>query len=81
MIMYYHVNDLHFSLRHSHVNMYADDTSLSFSSKSIPLINGCVNEDLVYLKSWFNANKLSLNVTKTQSLVIGGFFFFFINSI
>ena len=52
--------------------MYADDTSLSFSSKSIHLINECVNEDLGYLKSWLNANKLSLNVTKTQSLVIGG---------
>ena len=25
-----------------------------------------------YLKSWLNAKKLSLNVTKTQSLVIGG---------
>ena len=43
-----------------------------FSSKSIHLINECVNEDLGYLKSWLNANKLSLNVTKTQSLVIGG---------
>ena len=49
-----------------------DDTSLSFSSKSTQLINECVNEDLGYLKSWLNANKLSLNVTKTQSLVIGG---------
>ena len=58
--------------RHSDVNMYADDTSLSFSSKSIHLINECVNEDLGYLKSWLNANQLSLNVTKTQSLVIGG---------
>ena len=67
-----YANDLHFSLRHSDVNMYADDTSLSFSSKSIHLINECVNEDLGYLKSWLNANKLSLNVTKTQSLVIGG---------
>ena len=67
-----YVNDLHFSLRHSDVNMYADDTSLSFSSKSIQLINECVNEDLGYLESWLNANKLSLNVTKTQSLVIGG---------
>ena len=67
-----YVNDLHFSLRHSDVNMYADDTSLSFSSKSIQLINECINEDLGYLKSWLNANKLSLNVTKTQSLVIGG---------
>ena len=67
-----YVNDLHFSLRHSDVNMYADDTSLSFSAKSIHSINECVNEDLGYLKSWLNANKLSLNVTKTQSLVIGG---------
>ena len=49
-----------------------DDTSLFFSSKSIHLMNECVNEDLRYLKSWLNANKLSLNVTKTQSLVIGG---------
>ena len=52
--------------------MYTDDASLSFSSKSIALINECVNEDLGYLKSWLNANKLPLNVTKTQSLVIGG---------
>ena len=58
-----YVNDLHFSLRHSDVNMYADGATLSFSSKSIPLINECVNEDLGYLKSWRNANKLSLNVT------------------
>ena len=62
-----HVNDLHFSLRHSYVNMHADDTSLSFSTKSINLINECVNEDLGYLESWSNANKLSLNVTKTRS--------------
>ena len=67
-----YVNDLHCSLRHSDVNMYADATSLSFPSKSILLINECVNEDLGYLKSLLNANKLSLNVTKTQSLVVGG---------
>ena len=52
--------------------MYADNTGLSFSSKSILLINECVNEDHGNLRSWLNANKLSLNVIKTQSLVIGG---------
>ena len=36
------------------------------------MINECVNEDLGYLKSWLNANKLTLNVTKTQKFVIGG---------
>ena len=48
--------------------MYADDISLPLSSKSIPFINECVNEGLGSLKSWL----MSLNVTKTQSLVIGG---------
>ena len=59
-------------MRHSDVNMYTEDTRLSFSSKSIPLMNECINEGLGYLKSWLNANKLSHNVTKTQSLEIGG---------
>ena len=29
-------------------------------------------QDLGNVKSWLNANKLSLNVTRAQSLVIGG---------
>ena len=31
-----YINDLTLSLNHSEVNMYADDTSISFSSDSIP---------------------------------------------
>ena len=54
------INDLPLSLKSSKVNMYADDTSISFSSKSICTITNAVNE-----------NKLSFNVTKTQSLLIG----------
>ena len=34
-----YVNDLPLSIKHSQVNMYADDTSLSFSSKNIFTIN------------------------------------------
>ena len=30
-----YINDLHLSINHSEVNMYADDTSISFSSNSI----------------------------------------------
>ena len=51
--------------------MYADDTIISFSSNSIYTINNAVNEDLMLLKTWLDENKLSLNVTKTQSLLIG----------
>ena len=52
--------------------MYADDTSISFSSDSIPDINKNVNSDLLCLKIWMDSNKLSLNVTKTQTILIGG---------
>ena len=51
--------------------MYADDTSLSFSSNSISTINEKVNEDLECLNTWLAGNRLSLNVAKTNSIVIG----------
>ena len=66
-----YINDLHLHMKHSDVNMYADDTSLMFASDSIAHINDCINDDLSYLKSWLQANKLSLNVAKTNSLVVG----------
>ena len=52
--------------------MYTDDTSISFSSNSIPEINQKVNSDLLCLKTWMESNKLSLNVTKTRTILIGG---------
>ena len=51
--------------------MYADDTSLSFSSKNILTINKRVNKDLKCLKIWLARNKLSITVANTNSLVIG----------
>ena len=65
-----YVNDLHLSLNHS-VNMSVDDTSVSFFSDSIPDIYKSVTFDLVCLKAWVELNKLSLNVTKTQTLLKG----------
>ena len=65
------INDLPFSLQKSHVSMYADDTAISLSSKSIGDLQNDLNLDLLKLQDWLHANKLSLNVEKTQSLVIG----------
>ena len=58
-------------MKHCDVHMYADDTSLMFASDSVTHINDCVNDDLSNLKSWLQGNKLSLNVAKTHSLVVG----------
>ena len=51
--------------------MYADDTAISLSSKNIDNLQNDLNFDLLSLQYWLHANKLSLNVVKTQSLIIG----------
>ena len=47
--------------------MYADDTAISHSSSCLSKLQDDLNQDLVNL----HGNKLSLNVVKTQSLIIG----------
>ena len=66
-----YINDLPFSLQKSHVSMYAEDTAISLSSKSIDDLQNDLNLDLLELLDCLHANKLSLNVVKTQSLIIG----------
>ena len=51
--------------------MYADDTCIAYSSKNIDELNETLNSDLDSLKQWLEGNKLSLNVIKTQAMVIG----------
>ena len=66
-----YINDLPFALRRTKVTMYADDTSISYSSKSVSDLCNAINSDLQNLSSWLQGNKLSLNVAKTQSMILG----------
>ena len=66
-----YINDLPFSLKQAHVSMYADDTKISHSSMSLADLQHNLNCDLSNLQDWLNGNKLSLNVVKTQSLIVG----------
>ena len=66
-----YINDLPFSLKKGNVTMYADDTTISYSSTSLEDINQTLNSELNHLKQWLQGNKLSLNVLKTQALVVG----------
>ena len=51
--------------------MYADDTSLAHSAKDVKDITSTINIELGNLKVWLPGNKLSLNVAKTTSMLIG----------
>ena len=50
--------------------MYADYTSLTLQSQDISQLNETINDDLRRLDLWIQGNKLSLNVSKTQSMLI-----------
>ena len=65
-----YINDLPSAVQGSTVSMYADDTSLCLKSRDISQLNEAINDDLAHLDSWLKGNKLSLDVAKTQSMLI-----------
>ena len=51
--------------------MYADDTHLTYADKDLNIIQSSLNEDLLNTSKWLIANKLTLNMTKTEFMLIG----------
>ena len=66
-----YINDLPNCLHYSQPRMYADDTSITFASNNVDEIDECINSDLEEIRLWLAANKLTLNLTKTEFLLIG----------
>ena len=66
-----YINDLPNCQHYSQPRMYADDTSITFASNNVEEINECINTDLEEIRVWLAANKLTLNMTKTEFLLIG----------
>jgi hypothetical protein len=51
--------------------MYADDTNLKACSDNINNLQAILNLDLNNIHQWIVANKLTLNVGKTEYMIIG----------
>ncbi|XP_028417952.1 uncharacterized protein LOC114542649 [Dendronephthya gigantea] len=51
--------------------MFADDTNISIAAKSVTELESIINSELKNLNQWLIANKLSLNVAKTEFMIIG----------
>ena len=64
------INDLPQAVQGSNISMYADDTSLCHRALNITQLNEAINNDLKQLDAWLQGNNLSLNVGKTQSMLI-----------
>ena len=61
-----YVNDLSNTSRLLDPIMFSDDTNLFLNHKDIKHLYTVVNNELLNIKDWFTANKLSLNVEKTK---------------
>ena len=66
-----YINDLPNCLSNSQLRMYADDTHLTYADNDICFIEASLNQDLSNINCWLIANKLTLNMTKTEFMLIG----------
>ena len=66
-----YINDLPNCLEYSKPRMYADDNHLTFASNNAEDMNLYLNQDLAKVNEWLVANKLTLNQSKTELMLIG----------
>ena len=59
-------NDLPKALKSTKCILYADDTTIFYSSDDMNTLYNTMNSELELLSQWYMANKLSLNTSKTQ---------------
>ena len=64
-------NNLPNCFEKSDVSMYAADTCSYYSFDSVDAMKQAIDADLTALKAWLESNKLSLNVAKTETMIIG----------
>ena len=64
-----YVNDIANCLTHSELIYFANDTTVFLSSKCINDLYKKINSDLHDLTNWFKANRLALNVNKSNCLL------------
>ncbi|CAB4035214.1 Hypothetical predicted protein, partial [Paramuricea clavata] len=66
-----YINDLPNCLKHTTPRMFADDTSFTAVGKTLNEAEEIANKDLKNIKVWLSSDKLSLNIAKTEYILIG----------
>ena len=64
-----YTNDLPGCLHRTKSILFADDTTIYLSSDTYNNMHIIMNQELLQLTDWFRANKLSLNVSKTNYMI------------
>ena len=65
-----YVNDFQNCLQKGKALMFADDTTIFFQHKCLSELTLTTNTQLENVNKWLIANKLSLNITKTNYIIL-----------
>ena len=64
-----YINDFSNCSKIIDIHLFADDSNLFLSDKNLINIERVINCELVKVKDWLNANKLTLNVSKSNFVI------------
>ena len=64
------INDLPLNIPNGDIDMYADDSTITTSAKTVNQINGNLNEVMDKVSNWCNKNKMIPNTNKTKCMLI-----------
>ena len=67
-----YINGIQSELQYSKMTIFADDMAFYCHENSPTNLQSKLNADLAAITSWLHDNKLTLNVTKSKFMVIGG---------
>ena len=65
-----YINDMPYASKILDIHLFADDTSIFISNKNVEELETIVNSELVNISDWLISNKLTLNVSKSNFIII-----------
>ena len=69
ILFFLYINDLQNSSKILDFHLFADDANLFYASKSLQDLEHTMNNELINIQNWLNANKLALNADKSSFLI------------
>ena len=64
-------NNIYLHLESCKCILFAHDTTLYYSHKNLDYLKWCIEQDLKIVSDWFRANKLTLNILKSDCILFG----------
>ena len=62
-----HINDLTMSVKNCNIQIYADDTVISFSHKNVNVIEETLTAEMSIIAKWLDNNRLIINLKKREN--------------